>query len=30
MAVENSGPYLAAALICEKVLQEKDGTISII
>ncbi len=30
MAIENSGPYLAAALICEKVLQEKDGTISII
>ncbi|HWS83304.1 MAG TPA: hypothetical protein VN207_03505 [Ktedonobacteraceae bacterium] len=30
MAIENTGPYLAAALICEKVLQEKDGTISII
>lgn len=25
-----SGPYLVAALICEKVLQEKDGSISII
>jgi hypothetical protein len=24
------GPYLIAALICEKVLQEKDGTVSII
>src|SRR5260370_42592485 len=26
----NSGPYLMAALICEKVLQEKDETVSII
>lgn len=25
-----SGPYLTAALICEKVLQEKDGSISVI
>ena len=25
-----SGPFLTAALICEKVLQEKDGVISII
>lgn len=29
-AAYESGPYLIAALICEKVLQEKDGTISII
>lgn len=27
---ENSGPYLIAALLCEKVLQEKDGIISVI
>lgn len=25
-----SGPYLVAALLCEKVLQEKDGIISVI
>ena len=30
MANENSGPYLVAALLCEKILQEQDGTISII
>jgi hypothetical protein len=30
MATENSGPYLNAALICEKVLQEKDETLSVI
>jgi hypothetical protein len=30
MATENSGPYLNAALICEKVLQEKDEAISVI
>jgi hypothetical protein len=30
MTTESSGPYLAAALLCEKVLQEKDDTISII
>lgn len=30
MTVMNDGPYLIAAVICEKVLQEKDETISII
>lgn len=30
MTAESSGPYLVAALLCEKVLQEKDETISII
>ena len=25
-----NGPYLVAALICEKILQEKDGSISVI
>jgi hypothetical protein len=30
MIIESSGPYLAAAILCEKVLQEKDETISII
>jgi Family of unknown function (DUF6941) len=30
MTTENSGPYLNAAVICEKVLQEKDETLSII
>lgn len=30
MTTESSGPYLVAALLCEKVLQEKDGTISVI
>ncbi len=30
MATTNDGPYLTAALICEKVLQEKDETVSII
>jgi len=30
MATESSGPYLVAALLCEKVLQEKDETLSII
>jgi len=30
MTTESSGPYLVAALLCEKVLQEKDETISII
>ncbi len=30
MTTENSGPYLIAAVICEKVLQEKDETLSII
>ncbi|HZO75952.1 MAG TPA: hypothetical protein VFB60_27390 [Ktedonobacteraceae bacterium] len=29
-ANENSGPFLAAAMLCEKVLQEKDETISVI
>src|SRR5947209_729456 len=24
----NAGPYVAAALICERVLQEKDGTLT--
>jgi hypothetical protein len=28
--ISESGPYLAAALICEKILQEIDGVISII
>ena len=28
--VENSGPYLTAALLCERVLQEKDETVSVI
>ena len=27
---ESSGPYLAAAVLCEKVLQEKDGVLSAI
>jgi len=27
---ESSGPYLAAAFLCEKVLQEKDGVVSAI
>ena len=30
VATENSGPYLISAVICEKILQEKDETISII
>lgn len=30
MAVNTDGPYLIAALLCEKVLQEKDETVSII
>ena len=30
MIEENTGPYLTAALICEKVLQEKDDVASII
>src|SRR5438128_2820070 len=30
MSVDSGGPYLAAALICEKVLHEKDGVFSII
>src|SRR5260370_5270472 len=30
MATPESGPYLVAALLCEKVLQEKDGIVSII
>ncbi len=30
MTTENSGPYLNAAVICEKVLQEKDETLSVI
>jgi hypothetical protein len=30
MTAENTGPYLTVAAICEKVLQEKDDTISII
>lgn len=30
MMTESSGPYLIAALLCEKVLQEKDETISVI
>lgn len=30
MADENKGPYLVAAILCEKILQEQDGTISII
>ena len=30
MMTESSGPYLVAALLCEKVLQEKDNTISVI
>jgi hypothetical protein len=30
MAFPDSGPYLVAALLCEKVLQEKDETVSII
>jgi hypothetical protein len=27
---DNAGPYLNAALLCEKILQEKDEVISII
>lgn len=30
MTAESSGPYLAAAILCERILQEKDETISII
>jgi hypothetical protein len=30
MALPDSGPYLIAALLCERVLQEKDETVSII
>src|ERR1700730_425082 len=30
MTTESSGPYLVAALHCERVLQEKDETISVI
>src|SRR5712692_8180794 len=30
MTTESNGPYLVAALLCEKVLQEKDETIRII
>lgn len=30
MEVAKDGPYITAALICEKVLQEKDETVSII
>ncbi len=30
MAIPESGPYLIAALLCEKILQEQDGTLSII
>jgi len=30
MAIPNSGPYLVAALLCERVIQEKDETVSII
>ena len=30
MTTTNNGPYLNAALICEKVLQEKDETVSIV
>jgi hypothetical protein len=30
MTTENTGPYLTVAAICEKVLQEKDETISMI
>jgi hypothetical protein len=30
MTTENSGPYLIAALLCEKVLQEKDEVFSVI
>lgn len=30
MSNNNDGPFLIAAIICEKVLQEKDDTVSII
>src|SRR5436853_6252033 len=30
MTTDNGGPYLTAALICEKILREKDEVISII
>lgn len=30
MAIPEDGPYLTAALLCEKVLQEKDETVSVI
>src|SRR5260370_27056538 len=30
MTTQNNGPYLVAAVICEKILQEKDETISVI
>ncbi len=30
MTIQNNGPYLVAAVICEKILQEKDETISVI
>jgi hypothetical protein len=29
MALPESGPYLMAALLCERVMQEQDGTVSI-
>ncbi len=30
MALPETGPFLNAALLCEKVLQESDGTVSIV
>lgn len=30
MTIESGGPYLAMAVLCEKVLQEKDGVLSAI
>ena len=30
MIIESSGPHLAAAILCEKILQERDETISLI
>lgn len=30
MALPETGPYLMAALICEKVVQEADGTVTIV
>jgi len=30
MNLERNGPYLAAAILCDKILEEKDGTLSAI
>lgn len=30
MALPDTGPYLSAALICEKLIQESDGTVTVV